>query len=175
MSKFTESFHLRHSNENEAKRLLTAIGVQGIIYEETNGWTTVVPLDEHNSQVANISAHFRGTVLHYLYDEDYAWMINLFSHSELISNYVSLWKPEYYIKDDLLNIDAFFKYLVTPDAQSEFKMIFVLDDFEEIFEVNPAYRFAQLLGIKNYRRLNDKDIPLLGAKTIPRHNISAAF
>lgn len=165
MSEFIESFHLRHSNRDEAKTLLTTIGVRGITYKETNGWTTVLPLGE-NSQVSNISSNYRGVVLHYLYSEDHAWMINLLSNGELISSYVCAWTPVYFVQDDLLDIEAFYPYLLTPDSQSEFKMIFVMDDFEDIFDVNPAFRFAELLGIEHYQWLEDKDISKCGAEIV---------
>ena len=153
MKQFTESFHLWRCSYGTAKRILSSIGIDGVVFNETNHWTTVVPLDG-NSQLTNFSKRFDGVLLHYLYDEHYAWMTNLVSHRQLISSYINMWVPEYYVKDDLLNIEAFFPYLLSPDYQSEFKMIFLLDDFEDIFEVNPAYRFAHLIGIKNYRYFN---------------------
>ncbi|MDH5323881.1 MAG: hypothetical protein OEZ68_02830 [Gammaproteobacteria bacterium] len=153
MNDHVESFHFRRCANGEIDRLLQKIGGHGVVYHETNGWVTFLPLGESSSLVAAVSANCKGVVLHYLYDEDNAWMVNLFSNGKLKSSYVSVWSPEYYVKDDLLDITAFYPYLMTQEAQTEFRMIFTLDEFEDIFEVNPAFRFAQLLGIEHYQWL----------------------
>ena len=159
MSEFSESYHLRTNNKDDGIALLNKMGARGIVFEQTNGWITVLPEGELNSQIGNVSSSFSGVVLHYMYAEDHAWMMNLFSNGLPISRFLCMWDPEFNVQDDSLNVDAFADYLQSPDTMQEFEKLFAIDNLEDLFEVNPAYKFADLLGIEHYQWLGGHDLP----------------
>ncbi len=165
MSEFSESFHLRTEDKNEGKELLKNIGASGIVFEPTNGWVTVIPEGELNSQIPAMSS-YKGTILHYMYAEDHAWMTNLFSDGNPISSFVCAWDPELYIEDASLNTEELSNFLVSPDSLPELENLFSLTDMETIFELNPAYTFAKLLGLEHYEWLAGQDIPSHGEEII---------
>jgi len=58
MSEYSESFHLRTKDKNEGKEILKSIGVNGIVFEPTNGWVAVIPEGKLNSQISSISSYY---------------------------------------------------------------------------------------------------------------------
>ncbi len=169
MSEFSESFHLRTKDKNEGKELLKRIGVSGIVFEPTNGWVTVIPDGELNSQISPMSS-YNGTILHYMYAEDHAWMINLFSDGNPLSSFVCAWDPEIYIEDASLNIEELTKFLVSAELQSQFEELFSLNDIEKIFEINLAYTFAKSVGLEHYEWLAGQDITTHWEEIIENNN-----
>lgn len=161
MSEFSESFHLRTVDKNEGKKLLKSIGSRGIVFEQTNGWVTVIPEGELNSKISSMSS-YSGTIMHYMFAEDHAWMTSMFFDGCTISSYVCAWDPELYIEDDGLNIEELSRYLVSPDLLPKLKGLFSIKDIEEIFDTSPAYKFAKLIGLEHYEWLAGQDIPSHG-------------
>lgn len=157
MSEYSESFHLRSKDKNDAAELLKNIGVCGIVFEPTNGWVTVIPEGELNSQISSMSS-YQGTVLHYMFAEDHVWMTNLFTDGNTISSFVCAWDPELYIENEFLNTEGLSKYLVQSNSLLELESLFLLTDIEEILETNPSYIFAKLLGLVHYQWIAGHDI-----------------
>lgn len=158
MSEFSESYHLRTNNKEEGKSLIKHLGVRGIVFEETNGWVTVLPEGELASHIKNIASNFNGMVLHYTYAADHFWTADLFSNGTSISSFVCSWDPELYIDSEALNIEAFSKLLLRPEDKEKLVKLFSLTDLDEIIETKPAYVFAELLGIEHYQWLAGHDI-----------------
>ena len=157
MSEFSESFHLKTDAKNEGKKLLKSIGVNGIVFEETNGWVTVIHEGELNSQISPMSS-YNGIIVHYMYAEDHAWMLNVFYQGNSVCNFVCAWDPEIHIEDKSLNFKELSKLIVSYESLQEFEELFSLNEIEKIFKVNPAYTFAKLIGLEHYKWLSGQNI-----------------
>ncbi len=166
MSEFSESYHLRTTDKNEGKQLVEELGVSGIVFAETNGWVTVLLEGELNAHIRNVASNFDGVVLHYMYAADHAWMTNLFSKGNPISSFVCAWDPELHIEDEALDVDALSTLLLNAEDEEKLEALFSLADLDEIFEINPAYSFAALLGIEHYQWLAGHDIASHGSEII---------
>ena len=165
MSEFSESFHLRTNEKKEGIELLKNLGITGIVFDAINNWVTVLPEGELNSQISPMSS-YKGTVLHYLYAEDHAWMTSLFTNGASISSFVCAWDPEIYIEDSSLNIDALSKLITSPTLLPQLEELFKINDIDKLFKVNPAYTFASLMGLEHYEWLSGQDIERHGEEIL---------
>ncbi|AZZ92635.1 hypothetical protein EUZ85_18650 [Hahella sp. KA22] len=166
MSEFSESYHLRTKNKEEGKDLLKRLGVRGIVFDESNNWVTILPEGDLNSQKDNVAANYNGMVLHYMFAEDHAWVVNLFSNGVLISAYVCAWDPELYIEKDKLDVQRFVDLLIDQGDREKLIQLFCLDTLDDIFSEMPAYKLADLLGIEHYQWLAGHDIPRHGEEIV---------
>jgi hypothetical protein len=152
VSEFSESYHLRSNNSEDAVDLLRRIGREGYVFPPANGWVTFVANEcELEADVA-IVANAKRPLLHYVFAEDFGWFYEIFEDASRTAMYSCSWnenvepEDEYFSRAKLLQI--------VPDADT-----LLLDAFEvhlrpasldEVAESEPSKLFARAVKLAHF-------------------------
>lgn len=157
MSEFSESYHLRSSDLNQARKLIKATSNPGFIAKSSEEWVSLVP---HSAICSfetdpDIIKNNTGVLLHYTNAEDHMFGFRVFSSDRLVSEYEC--NINGLIDDDMsstitkknlncseiinmfeLDISEFeLMKLLTPKSVSEYFLL--ADKFMEILRIPPKY------------------------------------
>ncbi|OME78597.1 hypothetical protein BK120_22935 [Paenibacillus sp. FSL A5-0031] len=153
MSEFSQSYHLRTSDKEEAISLLNRSGKHGYVFESTNGWVTFVIADGNFSVDEEVTEQNTGTLVHYVYAEDHGWELLVYNKNKLVFDYNCAWEDNLVIKASKLDLIVI-QNLKTEQGKpvDNIESIFDVEDIEELFalETPPAYLIADHLGIVHY-------------------------
>ncbi len=159
MSEFSESYHLRTKDAEDAVKLLKKSGLNGFIFKEENGWVSFVVDGSEFKPNKKVLSENEGIIVHYANAENYGFFISIFNKNKLVSHYeLILWDEEIYndspkIKDEELDIDIMYQLIKQNIAEitiGELTSILYPDNLENIFDCNYAIRLANLIGLTNY-------------------------
>ncbi|MBP1994129.1 hypothetical protein [Paenibacillus eucommiae] len=148
MSEFSDSFHLKTSNQNDVIRLLQSAKVKGYMYEEKNGWVTFVVAERSGNIEDALRESNPGVLIHYIYMEDHMWELKIFNNDELVFDYVAEWTDELVIEKNIFDLDMLGE-LIRQQGNSveDLELLFDLKDGNLNYEEPPAYVIAQKLGL----------------------------
>jgi hypothetical protein len=160
MSEFSISFHIRLDSIQDVEARLLNAGLNGLIFGPANGWMTFVPYGGANPfEYANIDwfAENLGkligcTVLGYCFGEDHGWMFSMARADQPLVKFACWWDPT---APTTIERDQFDASALEPYVSSD-RLEPVLREFDQISAAReqPAYRFAQLLGLPAYKWLS---------------------
>lgn len=162
MSEFSESYHLRSISQNDGVELLRRAGLKGFVFPPANAWVTIVAEGAPYEPNKKLITANTGVLLHYMYAEDHGWAFSVYSGSEPAVEYGCYWEGDLVIDDSALDLGRLCE-LVGPCAGGEAELclekirdVLCPQSHDEVFEGDgpPAYRFARLLGLENYRWLS---------------------
>lgn len=150
MSEFSESYHLKSNNQNDAVLLLKRALLSGYVLPQHSGWVSLVLKESQFEPIDNLISSSQGQLIHYIYAEDHRWEISIYLDSKQVLNYRCDWEDEMSIDDKGLRMDLV-KELSTQEVSDEqLDEIFYPKDLDDIFDNPPAYRIAEILGLKHY-------------------------
>ncbi|NBD24080.1 hypothetical protein [Paenibacillus glycinis] len=161
MSEFSESYHLIGRSEQEGIDLLKRAGQGGLVFPAANDWVTMLPDHPIYTPNADLIRHNAGVLLHYVFAEDHGWSFALYERDTLVSSYECDWNEEDIVnRDGETNLPALLEVLnrklerEQAIKEAEIARLLAPADFEEVSELEPAYSFAELLGLSNYAWLS---------------------
>jgi hypothetical protein len=158
MSEFSCSYHIRTDDLSGTAKKLKAAGLAGLAFGPANGWLTFVPYEEHSSYSAGapdafakvLSRALNAPVLHYLFGEDHGWGFLLVNPDMRVSGFEASWDPEPRENFSALDLD-----LLSPFVDVKKVEPYLRDfDIERAFDLEPAFRFAEALGLPSFRWLS---------------------
>jgi hypothetical protein len=159
VSEFSSSFHIWTDNSADAEQRLRRSKVSGIVFGPADHWLTFVPyanLPAYRRRVepadftADLSRIVGCPVLHYRYAEDHGWTFALAQPRAAFQRFACWWGPVPTVDRDGLDPDA-----LAPFAQSEgIEPLLQALDRQSASVEQPAYRFAELLGLAAYKWLS---------------------
>ena len=152
MSEFSESFHLKTSDQAQAVTLLRDAEMSGYVFGEENGWVTfaVEYRGKHADEI--ISELNPGLLVHYVYLEDHMWALKIYNKDELVFDYEADWAGEGLVIEKRLFDLEFLDELVMQQGNStdDLEQIFDFKDSKISYDNPPAYLIARKLGLSNY-------------------------
>lgn len=150
MSEFSESYHLKSSKQEDGVSLLKRASLSGYVLPQHSGWVSLVLKESQFEPIDELISSNHGQLIHYIYAEDHGWEISIYLNSKQVLNYRCDWEDEISIDDKSLRMDLI-KELSTQEVSDEqLGEIFYPKGFDDIFDNPPAYRIAEILGLKHY-------------------------
>jgi hypothetical protein len=158
MSEFSISYHVRADDSREVQKLLRHAKLGGVTFGPANGWLTFVPYAESSQyrneggpRFADYLSKLTGlTTLHYCYAEDHGWTFALAHANRPLVQFACWWDPSPTVERDQFDPLALIP-LVKLDLVEPLLRSF---DHKEAMSAQPAYRFAELLGLPAYKWLS---------------------
>lgn len=158
MSEFSISYHVRIGDKHEVQKLLRQAKLSGVIFGPANGWLTFVPYanspkyrNADGSGFADYLSKLTGlAVLHYCYAEDHGWSFALARADRALVQFACWWDPHPTIERDQFDSLALAP-IIMPDLPEQLLRSF---DHRDAMQEEPAYRFAELLGLPAYKWLS---------------------
>ena len=152
MSEFSESYHLRSNDAQEAVEILRRAGERGYVFPASAGWVAFVSegnLFEPNPAIVKANP---GILVHYVNQEDYCCWFAIFERSEMKCGYRCDWSEGLEVDDSAYSRAALSKILSSDkeDEVDAFEETLQPSDQDEIFETNPAREFAKLMGLAHF-------------------------
>ncbi|MBP1999958.1 hypothetical protein J2Z69_000977 [Paenibacillus shirakamiensis] len=158
MSEFSQSYHLRTNDKEEAVMLIKRTGKHGYVFEPQNGWVTFVIADGDFSVDEQVIIHNTGRIVHYVFTEDHFWEFLVYDKQELIFAYHCNWEEEELaIKASQINLSVLQQLATEQGNQSDdLEQMFNITDIEDLFELemHPAYVVTERSGIEHYQWLS---------------------
>ena len=152
MSEFSESYHLRSERLEDAIELLRRAKRKGYVYQPVNGWITFTVEAGQFEPDMRVVAAANQPLLHYVCAEDHGWNFTLFDQANAVSAYRCDWDNEITIDDSKYERDVLLPFV--PAGQlavfDDFESRLQPQDFDELFEAEPAKLFAQAIGLEHY-------------------------
>jgi hypothetical protein len=159
LSEFSVSYHLYTGDDGrEAQKMLRQAKLSGITFGPTNCWLTFVPYAQSKlyrtlagPRLADyLSGRTRLTTLHYSYAEDHGWTFALARPHQPLMQFACWWDPSPTIERDKFDPLALAPFLSLELVEPLLRPL----DQEEAASLQPAYRFAELLGLPAYEWLS---------------------
>jgi len=158
MSEFSASYHIRVDRARDLQKLLRNEKYAGILSGPQNGWLAFVPYADSPlykrgggaSFADRLSSLTRCAVLHYFYAEDHGWGFALARPDCPVMQHECWWNPESTVEQKHFDLAA----LEPLVASEQLGPLLGLFDHDGAMQVQPAYRFAQLLGLPIYKWLS---------------------
>lgn len=158
MSEFSLSYHVSVSDGRAVEKLLRHAKLSGVVFGPANGWLTFVPyagsVPYRNADGARFADYLsrltKLPVLHYCYAEDHGWTFALSRPDCAPVNFACWWDPSPIVERDQFDPLAF-EPLVQRELLNSLLRSF---DHGEAMHAQPAYRFAELLGLPAYEWLS---------------------
>ncbi|KGE16808.1 hypothetical protein [Paenibacillus wynnii] len=156
MSEFSESYHLLSNNQQEGVSLLQNAGIGGFVFPETNNWVTLLPEGDIFELNNELISHNPGVLLHYIYAEDHGWSLSVFEGTNQTFHYECTWEEEVENNYQEINKSKIIEIMNRNPSKEkditafEISKYFKIRDQEELFELIPAYRVAELIGLSNF-------------------------
>ncbi|TYP79876.1 hypothetical protein [Paenibacillus methanolicus] len=158
MSEFSQSYHLRTENKQDAVLLMKSAGKRGFAFEPANGWTTFVVEGAEFAADDSIAEQNGGLLAHYVYAEDHGWTLTIFNKRILAFDYRCHWEEELVIEADVLDL-SLLRRLIAEQGQDDggLMTLFHPDDLETLLELDPppAYQIAERLGFLHFAWVSD--------------------
>lgn len=153
MSEFSDSYHLKTDNLDDGIALLQRAELDGYVYSPQGGWVTILPegpLFEPNEKL--ISAN-TGILVHYVYGEDYAWGMELYRGTHLVTCHQTEWEPDLYTPYvlDPVAIDAILGTALSDIDEDSANRLFTPSTMDDILTEMPPYFFAKEIGLSNFK------------------------
>ena len=152
MSEFSESYHLRSERLEDAIELLRRAKRKGYVFQPVNGWITFTAEEGQFEPDERIVTAAHQPLLHYVCAEDHGWSFTLFDQAKVVCGYRCDWDNEITIDDSKYDRDILLPFV--PEAQialfDDFESRLHPQDFDELFEAEPAKFFAQAIGLEHY-------------------------
>jgi hypothetical protein len=158
MSEFSISYHVRAGDSRGVQKLLRHAKLSGVIFGPANGWLTFVPYADSapyrnadGSRFADYLSRLTGlTVVHYCYAEDHGWTFALARPDCPLVQFACWWDPS-----PIVERDQFDPLALEPFVKSELiDPLLRSFDHTDAMHAQPAYRFAELLGLPAYQWLS---------------------
>jgi len=177
MSEFNETCHLEAETQQAGVELLRTAGATGFVLPPENGWVTIVP--GAGEPVGPITRLAEGALLHVLNADDRGWMFELFVDGIPVSAYLCRWDGGLMIDDRRLELDPIVELAARRGHDGET----VRGDLERILHPseqyifedeqaeNPAYLFAELVGLAD-RRLEPSGEPAPEAAMVDTSDVA---
>ncbi len=152
MSEFSESYHLRSRDTADTVALLRRAGVDGFVFPSAEGWTAFVAEGGTFAPDERLVAAAPAPLLHYVCAEDHGWSFALFAAGACRSAYQCSWDEQVQVHDDDCVPEVLVPYFAPdyPQPRETLARLLRPATLNEIFEYNPAYTFAAVLGLRNY-------------------------
>ncbi len=158
MSEFSISYHLRVGDGREVQKALRDAGFSGVAFAPANGWLTFVPYansasyrDAEGPLFADSLCKLTGrTVLYYCYAEDHGWAFALARPESRLVQYACWWEPRPTVERDQFDLLALSPFV----ASEQLEPLLGSFDPKAAAKERPAYRFAELLRLPQYKRLS---------------------
>jgi hypothetical protein len=158
MSEFSTSYHIRVGDSHDVQKQLRQAKLSGLVFGPAHGWLTFVPYanlaNYRNAEGASFAEHLARltglAILHYSYAEDHGWTFALARPEGPLVKFACWWEPHPTVERDQFDSGAFAS-IVPPDAVEPLLRAF---DQAEAMREQPAYRFAELLGLPAYKWLS---------------------
>jgi hypothetical protein len=158
MSEFSTSYHVRVGDSDAAQKLLRQAKLSGVIFGPANGWLTFVPYanlakyrNADGPRFADYLSKLTGlAVLYYCYAEDHGWTFALAHADRPLVQFACWWDSLPTVERDQFDPLALAPIIV-PELLEPLLGAF---DHNEAVQVEPAYRFAELLGLPAYKWLS---------------------
>ena len=156
MSEFSESYHLRSENAEDAIQLLRRAGRKGYVFQPARGWVSFVAEDGVFEPDDRIVAAASRPLLHFVSAEDHGWGFALLDGREVVSGYNCEWENDITCDDSKYSREALQRLVPSADASllDEFERRLHPSDFDELLEVNPSRLLGQALGLEHYEWLS---------------------
>lgn len=159
MSEFSESYHLRTKDTEEAVNLIKKSGIKGFVFKEENGWVSFVVDGSEFKPNKKILSKNEGIIVHYANAENYGFFISIYHRSKLVSHYeLIFWDEEIYndspnIKDEELDISIMYQLIkqnINEISLEELTALLYPDNLENTYDNKFVIRLANLIGLTNY-------------------------
>ena len=159
MSEFSSSFHIWTDNPTDSEQRLRRGKVSGIVFGPASRWLTFVPyanLRAYHGRVdpadfaADLCRIVGCPVLHYRYGEDHGWTFVLARPRAAVSRFACWWDPVPTIERDGLDLEVLSTFAPLDAIEPLLQTL----DRHAASEKEPAYRFAELLGLPAYKWLS---------------------
>jgi hypothetical protein len=159
LSEFSVSYHLHTGDDSRAAQAtLRQAKLSGIIFGPANGWLTFVPYAQSKQyRMAGgprfadyLSGRTRLTTLRYCYAEDHGWTFALARPNQPLVQFACWWDPSPTIERDKFDPLALAPFLAPELVEPLLRLM----DHNEAADAQPAYRFAELLGLPVYKWLS---------------------
>lgn len=158
MSEFSVSYHVRVGEGREVQKLLRHAKLSGVIFGPANGWLTFVPYagsaryrQADGPGFADYLSRLTGlAVLHYCYAEDHGWTFALARGERPLVQFACWWDPRPTIERDQFDPLALAPFVATDVLEPLLRSF----DHNEAVYAQPAYQFAELLGLPAYKWLS---------------------
>jgi hypothetical protein len=158
MSEFSTSYHIRVDGDREVQKLLRDAKLAGITFGPGKGWLTFVPYAGSNLYRHEAGPHFADklsrltlcTVLYYSFAEDHGWGFALARPDRPLMQHECLWNPSPPLERKKFDPIALNPFVSIEEVEP------LLDAFDQhaATQAQPAYRFAELLGLPAYKWLS---------------------
>lgn len=181
-SEFSESYHIKASNQQEGIALLQRAGLKGYVFPEKNGWVTILPQYEKYPfiPIEKLIKANESLMVYYACAEDHGWTLNIYQKSENILSYDCDWTyKEIRIKDNGLNLAILKKIIGKPSQEKDdhfWKKVFYPKNHNDIFENElPSYNIAKLLSLPFYEWLSYDYIKKTNLEVYYKQNINIYY
>jgi hypothetical protein len=170
MSEFSESYHLRGTSRKDAVALLERAGLSGFVFPSVDSWVTVLAEGEPFRPNESLIDANEGLLLHYIRGEDHGWSFALYRGKRRVCKYECAWETEVQVEADLdlRQIEKELGQVLSRLGETQVRKIFHPEGIEQVFEVKPAYAFAQAVGLTNLCRTTTSRTTLPKAIRFPR-------
>lgn len=152
MSEFSESFHLRSDDAQEGIKLLQRAGFQGVVFDSSNHWVTIIPQASLHEAVETFVENNKGILLHYMFAEDYGWEFSVYKLREQIFHYECAWEEEILFDDTHAQMSVLQELLDDHAHIAQFEAILHPKTGRDVQHIN--HTFAKLLGLSHYEWLS---------------------
>lgn len=152
MSEFSESYHLRSEDAEDAVKLLRRAKRRGFVYQPVNGWVTFLAeggVFEPDKRIVSAASH---PLLHYVSAEDHGWSFTLYDHGKVASRYRCDWGNEIEVDDSGYSSVVLRQFVPSVQAAllDDLERHLHPKDFDELFDVEASKLLAQALGLEHY-------------------------
>src|SRR5262245_5368123 len=104
MSEFSQSYHLRTSDEADGVALLERAGRSGWVMTPGDEWVTVIAFpDTFGEPLPAMVEANEGLLVFYLNAEDHGWLFTVFQGAQPVSSYGCSWEEALDVQDDQLD------------------------------------------------------------------------
>jgi hypothetical protein len=158
MSEYSISYHVRVGDSRAVQKRLRQAKFSGITFGPANSWLTFVPYADSaryrnadGLRFANSLCKLTGlAILHYCYAEDHGWSFTLVRADCPLVQFACWWNPRPSVERDQFDPLALAPFIASELLEPLLRSF----DHNEAFDTQPAYRFAELLGLPAYKWLS---------------------
>lgn len=162
MSEFSDIYYLFKGTQADGVKLLQRALKRGFVFTEQNNWVTILP---HSIEMIPSKLLIRantGKLLHLSYAEDFGWYFSIYEGSKRVCHFEYYWLEEaVYDQVDLdrskvMELIDENDSLTVKASATDITRILYPNSMDDILESNPAYQFAEKLGLPQYSWLSYK-------------------
>jgi hypothetical protein len=158
MSEYSISYHIRVGDSLEVQKLLRQAKFSGVTFGPANGWLTFVPYADsaryRNADGPRFAVYLCKltglAILYYCYAEDHGWTFALARADCPLVQFACWWDPRPSVERDQFDPLALAPFVASELLEPLLRSF----DHNEAFDAQPAYRFAELLGLPAYQWLS---------------------